>query len=989
MYNFKETESEIFKFWGKNKIYEKLISRKGKNYFLLDGPPYANFIPHVGHIKNTVFKDLIIRINFMKGFNVLFQPGFDTHGLPIENLVEKKLNLKNKKDIEKFGISNFMKECKKNAALNKDIWMKAYRDLGSLYYTKDPYMTYEDYYIESAWWAFSQMYKKGMIYQGERPVMWCPHCETSLSGYEVTDSYKDLKDPGVYVLFKLKDSNEHLLVYTTTPWTLPSNVAIAVAPKEEYSKVDINGKKVIIGKKRLNKLDEFGIKYKIIENFKGEKLVGKKYESLLDVPLQKDLDKGEYGKAHVIIASIPLLKERVASKIKAKKEVSKKGKDLFEEFVTMDEGTGMVHTAPGHGKTDYFVGKHYNLAMVSPLNDRAEFLEGAGFSGFVKDADLKIIETLEKEGKLLYKESIIHSYPLCWRCKSPLIFRLSNQLFFKIEKVKKVMLRENEKVRWYPSFAKEHFENWIIGAEDWNISRQRYWGTPIPIWRCDCGHEIVIENKKELEILSKSKIHDLHDIESIKIKCPKCGKYLEKIKGILDVWFDSGVAPWASLGYPYKNKELFKKNFPVSRINEAQDQIRGWFYSLMFCSSAIFNKKPYKEVSMVGWVLDEKGNKMSKSLGNVITAEKALEELGADSLRYYFCWDVAPYEIQKFNVSIAKKEIFKIMNILWNLKNLASNKKISSMTLEDRWILSRLNNLIKNSQEKLENFEINSATRSISNFILNDLSRSYVKISRDNKNNKAIITHCLENLLKLLAPISPFITETIWQELRKSGGIVKEESVHLSAWPKADKKKIDKKLEEKFGLVLNIIEKGLAERDKAGIGLRWPLSKATIYSKEHQPLKEFEEIIKSQLNVKDFELKIDHNAGEISVKLDTELTPELEAEGYAREISRQVQDFRKKLGLQKRNLIELFIISDDEFRKILEPQKNFIKDRTNSKKIEIFTHDKMNTKERFKNKTAFSIKDKRGESLKRGQFGEEASEIGYFKGEIAVIVTDR
>lgn len=950
MYDFKTKEKEILQFWQKNNIYEKLMVRKGKDYFLLDGPPYANFIPHVGHIKNTVFKDLLIRLNFMKGFNVLFQPGFDTHGLPVENMVEKKLGLKSKKDIEKFGIANFMKECKKNAALNKDIWMSVYEDLGSLYFLKEPYLTYENYYIESAWWAFSQMYKKAMVYEGEKPVMWCPHCETSLAGYEVTDSYKELKDPGIYVLFKLKNSDEHLLVYTTTPWTLPANVAIAVNAKEKYSKIEINGKKIIIAEKRLSKLKEFGLSYKVLETFNGEKLIGKKYEPLLDVELQKDLAIGKYGKAHSVIASIPLLKERISSKVLTKKKIIDGKKDVFEEFVTMDEGTGIVHTAPGHGKTDYIVGKYYDLACVSPLDDECHFKNESGFSGFVKDADKEIIKKLEKENKLLYYEDIIHSYPLCWRCKSPLIFRLSRQLFFKIDKVKKTMLKENEKVKWYPSFAREHFDNWVRDAEDWNISRQRYWGIPIPIWKCKCGNEIVIENRHELEKFSKKKINDLHSVENLKIKCSKCKGDMEKIKGIVDVWFDSGVAPWASLGYPSQNKKLFERHFPVDRINEAQDQIRGWFYSLMFCSSSVFNKAPYKGVSMTGWVLDKKGNKMSKSLGNIISAKEAIGELGADVLRYYCCWDVAPYEIQKFNAEIAKKEIWKIMNVLWNLKNLAEKGKVNIKEIENKWIVSRLNSFMRDYQENLENFELHIAMRDISNFILNDLSRDYVKISRE-KENGSVISHCLVDVLKLLAPVSPFITEKVWQEL-KQRKIVKEESVHLCLWPKLDTKKIDKKLEDKFKIALQIIERGLAERDRAKIGLKWPLTKAKIVV-TNKLGKDLQKVIMSQLNVKKIELKI---GKKISVELDTKITPQLEEEGYAREISRQTQAFRKKLGLEKRDKIETYLIVDEEFKNILERQKNFIKKRTNSKKLEIVT----THKERFKNDIEFKIKDKRG-----------------------------
>ncbi len=953
--DLKSIEKEVSVFWKENKIYEKLLSRKGKRYSLLDGPPYANFIPHVGHVKNTVFKDFIIRMNFMKGFNVLFQPGFDTHGLPVENMVEKKLGLKSKKDIESYGIERFMKDCKENAALNKDLWMDVYKKIGSMYSLKEPYITYENYYIESAWWAFSQMYEKKMIYEGEKPVMWCPHCETSLAGYEVTDSYKDMTDPGVYVLFKLKNSKEYLLIYTTTPWTLPSNVAIAVAPKEDYVKIETQGKKIILGKKRLEKLKEFDIHYKILETFKGKKLVGKVYEPLWDTPLQKELNEGKHGKAHIVISSIPLLKERVASKIKTKKEVGSKAKDVFEEFVTMNEGTGLVHTAPGHGKTDYLVGKHHGLAHVSPLNDQCEFVEEAGFSGFVKDADKDIIENLEKEDKLFYQEQITHSYPLCWRCKSPLIFRLSNQLFFKVNKVKPIMLREHKKVSWFPDSAGDHFENWILGAEDWNISRQRYWGIPIPLWKCECGEEKVVQSKKELEKLSEKKISDLHSIEKIKIKCSKCKKDMEKIKGIVDVWFDSGVAPWASLGYPYKNRELFEKNFPVTRINEAQDQIRGWFYSLMFCAASVFEKKPYEEVSMTGWVLDKKGHKMSKSVGNVITAENALEELGADILRYYFCWDVAPSEVQKFNSDIAKKEIWKIFNTLWNLERLSKKGQIDLKNLESKWILSRLNSVIKDFEKNIKTFELQTATRNLSDFILNDFSRNYIKISRENEDQGAVVSKCLEEVLKLLAPISPFISEGIWQKLKEKK-IVKKESVHLESWPKTEEKKIDKKLEKQMDLTFTLIEIGLKKRDQeTEVGLRWPLGHADITT-NFDLRRELLEIIKEQLNVKEISFDKVAKLDTPKVDLDAKLTPELEAEGYAREVSRKIQAFRKKLGLRKEQKVETWLVVEGDFKKVLEQNKEMIAERTNSKKLEIVTTEK----ETFKNKTDFRIKDKRG-----------------------------
>lgn len=926
MIDLKKIEENVREFWEKNKINEKLIEKPGKSYFLLDGPPYANFTPHAGHIKNTVFKDMLIRLAFMKGHKVLFQPGFDTHGLPVENMVEKKLDLKSKKDIEKYGVDRFMKDCKNSATLNKELWMNAYKDLGGLYALKKPYITYEDDYISSAWWAFSEMYKKEFVYEGEKPVMWCPHCETSLAGYEVTDSYKEVVDPGVYVLFKLKDSDEHLLVFTTTPWTLPANVAVAIAPNEDYVVVEVSGKKVIIAKERLTKLSEMEFGYSVLRELKGKELVGKKYLPLLDVPLQRELEKGKLGKAHEVVASIALLKERVASKMRTKTNVV--GEDLFEEFVSVKDGSGMVHVAPGHGKTDNIVGMNYNLACVSPLDDRCYFKEEAGFEGYVKDNDKKIIEILKEQGKLLFEEKIKHNYPLCWRCKSPLIFRLSKQLFFKVDEVKKKIEKINKKVEWYPEFARERFDNWVLNAEDWNISRNRYWGIPIPIWKSEDGDEIVISGKEELEKLSGEKIQDLHVIDDIVIE--KNNKKYKRVKWIFDVWFDSGVAPWASLGYPFKNKELFEENFPVSRINEAQDQIRGWFYSLMFCSAAVFDKPAYEKVSMTGWVLDKSGNKMSKSLGNVISAEQAIDELGADVLRYYFCSDMPPYETQKFNFDIAKKEVGKVMNVLWNLQNLVSGE-LKEERIEDRWIISRLENVTKNFDENIEKFEFSNALKELSEFILNDLSRGYIQMTRENLNGK-IILECLGRVLKLIAPISPFISEEIWQKLKEKN-LVKGESIHLENWPKINPKKIDNEIEKEFSNALKVIEIGLRKRDQEKIGLRWPLSKAVLYS-DKEISKEVLEMIANQLNVKKTEFK---QSKEIDCELEIKMNEELLSEGFAREIARKVQAERKEKGMKKEDLVEIAIYLDKELFDMIKTKKEFLKERTNSSRLEFKT----------------------------------------------------
>ena len=942
MYDFKKIEEESRSYWEKINLLSLLEekNKKGKNYILLDGPPYANDVPHVGHIRNTVYKDLNIRLAFQRGFNVLFQPGFDTHGLPVENKVEKKLNIKHKKEIPEMGIKKFTDLCKASAADNKDLWIEVYDKLGSWYSWKKPYLTYDNNYLESGWWTFKQIWNKGLVYEGKKSVFWCPHCETALAGYEVTDSYANLKDPYVIVKFKVKNAkNDYLLVFTTTPWTLISNVAIAANSKEDYVKVETSEGNLILAKQRLEVLKEAEIDYKIKQEFKGKKLDGLQYESLIDVPLQKELEKNP--SAHKVIMSIPILKERVSAKLRTKKGVV--GEDVFEDFATVKEGTGLVHTAPGHGKTDNEIGKYYNLPEPSPLDDACLYTDEAGqFSGmFVKDADNDILDLLERTEKLLFKSKIEHKYPLCWRCKSPLIFRMSNQWFIKIDPVKEKMIDDNKKVKWYPNFARERFDNWVLNADDWNISRQRYWGTPIPIWKCSCGEIKVIGSLEELEKNSVNKIpknFDLHTASEIILKC-KCKKEMKRINDIFDVWFDSGIAPWAPLHYPFENKKLFEDHYPVNRVNESQDQIRGWFYHLMFCGVATFNKAPYLEVSMPGWVVDNKGEKMSKSVGNVVYAKDAIESVGADNLRFYYMLDIAPYELQMFNIEVIKKEVWKLFNILLNVNNyllMQTDKvgKLKDLEIEDNWIISKLNSLIKGYNEDLNNFEYHYVGRSLSDFLANNVSREYIQFVRErvDDNDERIFNVLFEILSKyivLLAPIVPHIAEHIYQKLRDKFGL-KEESVHLINLPKFDEDKIDLKLEEAMESTKKVIQEILSQREKAQLGIRWPLQSAEIKVEKVNSIKEFQEVIKRKTNIKKLEIK----KGEFAVKLNTKLNKELEQEGYSREVMRAIQDLRKKAKLEKKDKIELFIDSNHDLSKFKEE----IKDKVGAQTLEFIEH---------------------------------------------------
>lgn len=862
-YDFNLVEPELAKRWRKLNLLKLLEdkNKKGKPYFLLEGPPYANNVPHVGHLRNIYYKDFNMRYAFMTGRSVLLTSGFDTHGLPIENMMEKKLGFKTKKDIFDFGVKKFMKECRKLTDDNIDFWMKLYEKYGCWFAWKDPYLTYKNDYLESGWWTFKTMWDKGQVYEGHKSVHWCPRCETAAAGYEVTDSYATLSDPGIYVKFKLSDEDASFLVFTTTPWTLPANVAIAVSGKDDYVKVQTPEGNLILAEAQLQLLDRLKLKYKVLRKFKGKTLEGRSYEPVLDVPSQQELSKDPKGRK--VILSISILKERIAPKVAAKKGL--KAGDVYEDFVTVEAGTGLVHTAPGHGKTDNEIGRHYKLPVISPVNDSGKFTDEAGkYEGLaVRESNQTIIDDLKASDKLLHVEKISHSYPVCWRCKTPLIFRISRQWFFRTDHIRKKLLSENEKVNWMPEFARERMADWLVNYEDWNFSRSRFWGIPIPVWKCDdCNENTAVGSKKELEKVTGKKLkdsYDLHNVLELTYKC-KCGGTKRKVPEIFDVWFDSGIAPWAWMGAPLKNKKQFEKYFPVDRISEATDQIRGWFFSLLYTSVSAFGKAPYKTISMPAFAVDAKGEKMSKSLGNVVWAMEGIQDLGADLIRFYYTTNVAPYELAKFNVQEVRKETFGVINTLWNLHSYLMSEyssvpeKVKLTAVEDKWILSRLNSTIDAYHAGFEKFEYHQIGRALSDFILNDLSRTYIQLVRDrieNKDDKVgyALLKCISTLVKLLAPISPFVSDKIYLNLSDYG--MKEKSVHLERLPTASKAAMNKDLEREFELVRNVISDVLAIRDKTRRNLRWQMKGITVVSSSRKvtsALKKYKDIVLKQTN---------------------------------------------------------------------------------------------------------------------------------------------
>jgi isoleucyl-tRNA synthetase len=928
MYEFKKVEEEARKVWNKRKKeIEKALQNDPKKplFSFLEGPPTANAPPALHHLEVRTFKDIICKFKYMNGFSVPRKGGWDCHGLPVEVQLEKNLGLKDKKDIINYGADKFIEKARKSVFSNIEDWNKSTEELAYWIDLKNPYVTLNNDYIESVWWSLKELYKKGFLYEGNKVVPFCPRCGTPLSSHEVAQGYKDIIEESVYIAFKLKNKkNEYILAWTTTPWTLPGNVALAVGPNIKYVKVKLSdGDNLILGKE---KLDLIKGDYKIVEELKGKDLKGLEYEPLYDI-----------------------------------KETQNKNshKVILADFVTTDDGTGVVHTAVMYGEDDYNVGIEAGLPAVHTVGQDGKFLDIVPiFKGrFVKDAEKDIIKDLKERHLLFKSEKTTHSYPFCWRCDSPLIYYAINSWFINVVKVRDKLVELNKKINWEPEHIRDgRFGKWLEGAKDWALSRFKFWGTPLPVWKCSCGKEKVIGSVEELKKESSKKIQgeiDLHKpwIDKIKLKC-ECGKEMERVSDVIDCWYDSGSASFAQFHYPFENQKEFEKRFPYDFIAEAIDQTRGWFYTLHVLAGILFNKPAYKNVICAGHIVDDKGEKMSKSKGNVISPREIIDKAGIDAIRLQFCTSDAGNS-KRFSFELMNESVIPFLTVLYNTNNYYNqleNKKCKK-NLQDKWIISKLNSLIVKVNEKLENYSLDLPFQEISNFVVNDFSRGYIKMTRDRDDTKEIIKEVLEKVSLLLAPFAPYISEYIYSQFEK-------ESVHLSSWPKADKKSIDKNIEERFELIMKIIETGLATRDKVHVGLKWPLAKATIIGGDFKLKKDEEEVVKNQLNVKNILYRESHaNSKDISIDLDTNLTPELEAEGYAREISRQIQAFRKELGLQKKEKVETVIITDDKFKKILEMQLNFIKERTNSKRLEVVT----TIKERFKNKTNFKIKDKKGE----------------------------
>jgi isoleucyl-tRNA synthetase len=909
----KNIEKEVAKFWEENKIDEKAKNKGEKLFILLDGPPYPNEKPHVGHLRNMTIKDFVVRYKILKNYKVLARAGYDTHGLPIEVMVQKMLGLNTKEDIEKFGKENFIKECENYMKSHTYIWNNVRKKLG-MWFNLDAYFTCDKEYISFSWAFFKKAYEKGILKKMYRTVAWCPKCQTPLSDYEVKDKYEILEDPSIYVKFKVRDKeNEYLIIWTTTPWTLLANLLIAVNPNYDYCKVKViwNGKEEYwyLAKSSVEKLmNKFGIEeWEIVEEFKGKDLEGIKYQHVFPETEEK---YGEY--LQVVCADFVTLGESLDE---ARLE-SKKGKHYEVSGIeTRKElGTGLVHCAPGHGIEDFHLGLEKGVPIYSPLDEKGNLTEGPFKGYYFKEANPRVIEYLREKGVLIYAETIKHKYPLCWRCKTPITWRASEQIWIERTKYKDLMLQLLEKVKWSPDFGKLNLKHIIETMPDWCISRTRYWGIPIPLWECECGKIKVFGSLEELEKEIGKKIEDPHlpEIEKIEIHC-ECGRKMKHCGFICDVWFDSGCASFAShYKEGCKTLEETREYYPCDFIVEGIDQFRGWFQSLFVVGTIVFEEIPYKQLSYTGFILDEKGEKMSKSLGNVVWAEDALEKWGATLYRYFILSKKPIYEEMNFTLEQEKKELYRIFNILLNILNLIENPKadFEIRDLEDKWIINKLYKLFKILEEKAENIELHEYCKLLTDFIIEDFSRTYIKIAKEKPNKQGIIKYVLEKCLVLLSPIVPHFSEYLYLKLNNESLFLKEKWLE---------EKYDEKVIEEFEKVIKVTEEVLSLRNQHKIPLRQPIKSITI---DFSPTKEQEELLKLLCNCKEVK------TGD-KIEINTELTQELLEEGFIRTLSRHIQQKRKEKGLTKDQKVKLYVECDENVKSLIEKYKEYLEEKTN------------------------------------------------------------
>ena len=1001
--NFVDREKQVEKFWKENHIFEKSMEdrKDDPTYMFYDGPPTANGKPHIGHVLTRVIKDMIPRYRTMKGYMVPRKAGWDTHGLPVELEVEKKLGLDGKEQIEEYGMEPFIQQCKESVWKYKGMWEDFSSTVGFWADMENPYVTYHDDYIESEWWALKEIWNKKLLYKGFKIVPYCPRCGTPLSAQEVSQGYKTVKERSAIVRFKVVGEDAYFLAWTTTPWTLPSNVALCVNPTEVYCKVKAaDGYTYYMAEALLDKvLGKLGSEetpaYEVLEKYVGKDLEYKEYEPLF--ACAGEAAAKQKKKAHFVTA---------------------------DNYVTMSDGTGIVHIAPAFGEDDSRVGRDYDLPFVQFVDGKGDMTAETPYAGvFVKKADPLVLQDLDKEGKLFDAPKFEHDYPHCWRCDTPLIYYARESWFIKMTAVKDDLIRNNNTINWIPeSIGKGRFGDWLENVQDWGISRNRYWGTPLNIWQCECGHMHSIGSRQELFKMSgdeKAKTVELHRpyIDEITLKCPECGGTMHRVPEVIDCWFDSGAMPFAQHHYPFENKELFEKQFPADFISEAVDQTRGWFYSLLAESTILFNQAPYKNVIVLGHVQDENGQKMSKSKGNAVDPFDALEKYGADAIRWYFYINSAPWLPNRFHGKAVQEGQRKFMGTLWNtyaffvlyanIDNFDPTKytlDYDNLPVMDKWLLSKLNSVVKTVDDCLANYKIPESARALQEFV-DEMSNWYVRRSRerfwakgmeqDKINAYMTLYTALVTISKAAAPMIPFMTEEIYQNLVRSVDKEAIESIHLCDFPKVEEAWINKELEDDMEELLKIVVLGRAARNTANIKNRQPIG--TMYIKADKEMGQFyTDIIADELNVKEVKfandvesfisysfkpqlrtvgpkygkllngirtalaeingteamnelrstglLTLDINGnkvelseedllietaqtegyvteadGDISVVLDTNLTPELIEEGFVREIVSKVQTMRKEAGFEVMDKIHIYAKDND---KILELMKN-------------------------------------------------------------------